>query len=218
MGDLTLNVGVRYDQVETPDAPRENPKFVTRNGFSNAQRFDMSVVQPRIGFNYDASESLFGNIDRVVSAEIRGGYGLFMGRIPNVWYGNAYSRSGGASDYWRIYGWDDSLPSFRCGGTVGKMPAGDPTFFWVGPTSDYCIPSSPYYNDAQTTDPDFEAPSSWRGNIALDITTENGYQLTVEYNKDSTNEGVFYRELGMELEGYLADGRGRYSHGPGKYL
>ena len=218
LGDLTLNVGVRYDQVETPDAPRENPKFVTRNGFSNAQRFDMSVVQPRIGFNYDASESLFGNIDRVVSAEIRGGYGLFMGRIPNVWYGNAYSRSGGASDYWRIYGWDDSLPSFRCGGTVGKMPAGDPTFFWVGPTSDYCIPSSPYYNDAQTTDPDFEAPSSWRGNIALDITTENGYQLTVEYNKDSTNEGVFYRELGMELEGYLADGRGRYSHGPGDYL
>ena len=64
--------------------------------------------------------------------------------------------------------------------------------------------ASPYYNDAQTTDPDFEAPSSWRGNIALDITTENGYQLTVEYNKDSTNEGVFYRELGMELEGYCS--------------
>ena len=204
LGDLTLNVGVRYDNVETPDAPRENPKFVARNGFSNAQRFDMSVVQPRIGFNYDASESLFGNVDRVISAEIRGGYGLFMGRIPNVWYGNAYSRSGGASDYWRIYGWDDTLPSFRCGGTVGPMPAGDPTFFWVGPTSDYCIPSSPYFNDAQTTDPDFEAPSSWRGNIALDITTEGGYELTLEYNKDSTNEGVFYRELGIELEGYLA--------------
>mgnify|MGYP007005196435 FL=1 len=98
------------------------------------------------------------------------------------------------------------------------MPAVDPTFFWVGPTSDYCIPSSPYYNDAQTTDPDFEAPSSWRGNIALDITTENGYQLTLEYNKDSSNEGVFYKELGLELEGYLADGRGRYSHGPGDYL
>ena len=121
LGDLTLNVGVRYDNVETPDAPRENPKFVARNGFSNAQRFDMSVVQPRIGFNYDASESLFGNVDRVISAEIRGGYGLFMGRIPNVWYGNAYSRSGGASDYWRIYGWDQTLPSFRCGGTVGQL-------------------------------------------------------------------------------------------------
>ena len=84
MGDLTLNVGVRYDHVKTPQAPRENPKFVDRNGFSNAQRFDMKVVQPRIGFNYDASESIFGNVDRVVSAEIRGGYGLFMGRIPNV--------------------------------------------------------------------------------------------------------------------------------------
>ena len=69
-----------------------------------------------------------------------------------------------------------------------------------------------------TVDPDFEAPSSWRGNIALDITTEGGYELTLEYNKDTTEKGVFYRELGMELESYLADGRGVYSHGPGDYL
>ena len=226
MGDLTLNVGLRYDQVETPDAPRENPRFVQRNGFSNSQRFDMKVLQPRIGFNYDASESLFGNIDRVISAEIRGGYGLFMGRIPNVWYGNAYSRSGGASDYWSSsgYAWDDRLRSYQRQpghptGTIGRIPAGDPTFFWINsPDSAYMIPTSPYYNDAQTLDPDFEAPSSWRGNIALDITTERGYELTLEYNKDSTHKGVFYKELGLELEGYLADGRGHYSHGPGDYF
>ena len=218
MGNLTLDVGVRLDDVSTPQAPLLNQKFLARNGFGNDVAFDMSVVQPRIGFNYDASESLFGNIDRVISAEIRGGYGLFMGRIPNVWYSNAYTRSGGLSDYLRVYGWDDDLPSFRCGGTVGKMPAGDPTFFWMGDSSNYCIPSSPYFNDAQVTDPNFEAPSSWRGNIALDITTENGYELTLEYNKDSTHKGVFYQELGLELEGYLADGRGHYSHGPGDYM
>ena len=74
----------------------------------------------------------------------------------------------------KVYGWDSTLPSFRCGGTVGPMPAGDPSFFWMGASSNYCIPSSPYFNDAQATDPDFEAPQSWRGNIALDLVTNFG--------------------------------------------
>ncbi len=165
MGDLTLDVGLRYDQVETPTAPVANPKFQQRNGFSNAQRFDFDSIQPRFGFNYDASESLFGDMDSIVSAEIRGGYGKFMGRIPRVWYGNAYSRSGGLSDYVKVYGYDSTLPSFRCGGTVGPMPAGDPSF-----------------------------------------------------NHDDVDKAVFYKELGLTLEGHMADGRGIYSHGPGDFL
>ena len=218
MGDLTLDVGLRYDQVETPTAPVANPKFQQRNGFSNAQRFDFDSIQPRFGFNYDASESLFGDMDSIVSAEIRGGYGKFMGRIPRVWYGNAYSRSGGLSDYVKVYGYDSTLPSFRCGGTVGPMPAGDPSFFWMGPSSNYCIPSSPYFNDAQATDPNFEAPQSWRMNLALDLVTAGGYELTFEYNHDDVDKAVFYKELGLTLEGHMADGRGIYSHGPGDFL
>jgi len=157
-------------------------------------------------------------MDRIVSAEIRGGYGKFMGRIPRVWYGNAYSRSGGLSDYVKVYGHDSTLPSFRCGGTVGPMPAGDPSFFWMGASSNYCIPSSPYFNDAQVTDPDFEAPQSWRGNLALDLVTAGGYKLTLEYNHDSVDQAVFYKELGLNRESVMADGRGVYSHGPGDFM
>jgi hypothetical protein len=175
-------------------------------------------VQPRFGFNYDASETLFGDRDRIVSAEIRGGYGKFMGRIPRVWYGNAYSRSGVLSDYVKVYGHDSTLPSFRCGGTVGPMPAGDPSFFWMGASSNYCIPSSPYFNDAQVTDPDFEAPQSWRGNLALDLVTAGGYKLTLEYNHDSVDQAVFYKEVGLTRESIMADGRGVYSHGPGDFM
>lgn len=218
LGDLTLNVGLRYDQVETPTKPTENPKFVARNGFSNAQGFDYDSLQPRLGFNYDASETLFGDMNSIVSAEIRGGYGLFMGRIPNVWYGNAYSRSGGLTDYVKVYGYDSEIASFRCGGTVGPMPAGDPSFFWMGAGSNYCIPSSPYFNDAQATDPNFEAPQSWRMNLALDLVTDSGYELTFEYNHDETEKGIFYKELGLTNTGYLADGRGVYTHGPGDYF
>ena len=217
LGDVVLRVGVRYDKVETPDKPMLNPKFLSTYGYPNNEAFDYDAIQPRFGFNWDATETLFGDRDRIASATVRGGYGLFAGRIPNVWYSNAYTRSGGLSDYVKVYGWDSSLPSFRCGGTVGKMPAGDPSFFWMGPGSNYCIPSSPYFNDAQGTDPNFEAPSSWRMNLALDLVTAKGYELTFEYNHDDVDQAVFYHDAGLNLTGYLADGRGTYS-GHGDYI
>ena len=221
LGDAVLSVGLRYDAVETPDKPMLNEKFLERNGYPNNAAFDYDTIQPRFGFNWDATERLFGDRDRIASATLRGGYGLFAGRIPNVWYSNAYTRSGGLSDYVKVYGWDDQLPSFRCGnvgdGTVGPMPAGDPSFFWMGPGSNYCIPSSAYFNDAQGTDPDFEAPSSWRMNLALDLVTAKGYEITVEYNHDDVDQAVFYHDAGLALTGYLADGRGTY-YGKGDYI
>ena len=83
------------------------------------------------------------------------------------------------------------------------MPAAsvaDPRFFWLGPTSDYQVRGA-YFGDAQGTDPDFEAPSSWRSNLALDLVTANGYEITFEYNLDDVNEGVFYKDLGLENGG-----------------
>ncbi|GIR07112.1 MAG: hypothetical protein CM15mP17_10680 [Gammaproteobacteria bacterium] len=55
-----------------------------------------------------------------------------------------------------------------------------------------------------------KAPSSWRSNLALDLVTANGYEITFEYNLDDVNEGVFYKDLGLERTGQLADGRGVY--------
>ena len=199
--DLTVTFGFRYDKVLTPTQPHLNPKFLERNGIGNNQRFDFDLIQPRFSFNYDATTH-FG--DRVVDATIRGGKGLFMGRIPRVWYGNAYSRSGGKTDYNRFRSYSS---------VIGPMPAAsvaDPHFFWLGPTSNYQVRSA-WYGDAQGTDPNFEAPSSWRTNIALDLLTAKGYDFTVEYNRDQINEGVFYQDLGLTQTGTLADGRGTYS-------
>ena len=206
--DLTITFGFRYDKILTPTEPHLNPAFLARNGFGNNSRFDFDLLQPRLSFNNDAT-SMFG--DRVLEATIRGGRGLFLGRIPPVWYGNAYSRSGGMTDYNR----------FRSYSTViGSMPAAstaDPHFFWLGPTSSYEVRSA-WYGDAQATDASFEAPSSWRTNIALDLLTEKGYDFTVEYNRDQTNEAVFYRDLGLTKTGSLADGRGTYTGAGDFYL
>ena len=38
----------------------------------------------------------------------------------------------------------------------------------------------------------------------------SGWDLTVEYNLDEIDKGVFYQDLGLERTGTLADGRGTY--------
>lgn len=209
--DLTVMFGLRYDAVETPIAPATNINFVKEYGFSNAETFDFNLLQPRFSFNMDATD-FFSNRENVVAATLRGGRGLFMGRIPRVWYGNAYSRTGATGDYRGWYSYDTSASNFP-----GPMPKGDPTAFWLGAGSKYTVPSgdSPY-GVAQSTDPNFEAPSSWRTSLALDILTQGGWDVTLEYNLDEVRQAIFFTDLGLEQEGTLADGRGIYG-GRGDY-
>ena len=203
--DLTVMFGLRYDAVETPIAPATNVNFVKEYGFSNAETFDFDLLQPRFSLNMDATD-LFSNRENVIAATLRGGRGLFMGRIPRVWYGNAYSRTGATGDYRGWYDYDTTDSNFP-----GPMPKGDPTAFWLGAGSKYTVPSgdSPY-GVAQSTDPNFEAPSSWRTSLALDILTQGGWDVTLEYNLDEVRQAIFFTDLGLEQEGTLADGRGIY--------
>ncbi len=83
--DLTIVAGVRYDWYESDDLPRANDLFEARSGFTNRKNFDgESLVQPRFGFSYGASDDL----------TIRGGVGLYSGGNPNVWLGNNYQNDG----------------------------------------------------------------------------------------------------------------------------
>ena len=51
---LRITAGIRA-QFYDGDAPKENPNFVARYGFSNAVGFDAidPVILPRLGFTYD---------------------------------------------------------------------------------------------------------------------------------------------------------------------
>ena len=207
--DLTVQFGVRYDTAKTPTAARLNPKFLERNGVPNNAKFDYDKLQPRTSFNMNLQPEKLGFLSKVginvIDSTVRGGYGLFLGRIPNVWYGNQYSRSGGATDYNRFRSFSD---------TVGVMPAVadcSPEFFWTSACSDYQIRGA-YFGDAQGTDPEFEAPSSWRSNLALDFVTASGYAVTLEMNRDRVDQGVFYKDLQLKSAGkVLADGRPVYT-------
>ena len=82
---------------------------------------------------------------------------------------------------------------------------------------EYSIPAADNpYGVAQSTDPNFEAPSSWRTSLGLDLLLDSGWDITLEYNLDQVREAVFFTDLGLEREGTLADGRGIYG-GRGDY-
>jgi hypothetical protein len=80
-----VSLGLRYDLYGSSDRPPANANYLRREGFSN-QAFisGKSILQPRIGFNYEATPRL----------SIRGGGGIFGGGTPDVYVGNSFSASG----------------------------------------------------------------------------------------------------------------------------
>ncbi len=111
--NLTLTAGLRVDvPIYFTDIPRneyvEGLNLVDENG--NPEKIDVSkfpdtalLFSPRLGFNWDV------NGDR--SMQLRGGTGIFTGRLPFVWIGNQVANQGPAAKFY----------SFDVNGTVADF-------------------------------------------------------------------------------------------------
>ena len=198
---LTVVLGLRSDSMSSPDKPRFNEGYFNAYGVRNDTTFDNTVVQPRFSFELDSSDIWFQDTN-IISSTLRGGYGLFMGRVPLVFYHNAYGNSGAANwDYEKHY--DNQLvDGVDCNMTT-------PVAHWWLQSSCQYIPG---FGDnsrfgVKTIDPDFESPSSYRMNLALDLVTEGGYALTFEVNKDIVNKSVLYTDISHVQGPAMASGR-----------
>ena len=98
----TLNLGLRYDYEQMPDPQIPNPLLPATSAFPN----DKNNFGPRIGVAYDLS----GHGTTV----LRGGYGMFYGRIINSTISNAITNVGSTPGSWRC--------------TLQTTSAGAPTF------------------------------------------------------------------------------------------
>ena len=93
---LKVTFGLRVDMPFYPSSLTVNPALgplVFKDPNGNDENIDVSklpkvtpLFSPRVGFNYD----IFGNR----KTQLRGGVGIFTGRIPFVWLSNQASNNG----------------------------------------------------------------------------------------------------------------------------
>jgi hypothetical protein len=84
---LTVTAGLRMDVPVLPDAILTNDSLKVALGFDTGRRPSGNLLwSPRLGINYD--------VQGVGRTFVRGGIGLFSGRPPYTWFGNAYRDDG----------------------------------------------------------------------------------------------------------------------------
>jgi len=143
------------------------------------------TFSPRVGFTYD----IFGD----KSLKLRGGTGLFSGRLPLVFFTNMPTNGGLVQYQAQINAKNAAKMGFTmnefAGGpmtNVSDMIAklqklGYPTT--VSP-EDGTVPST-----ISAVDPDFKMPQVWKTSLAID------YQMPVEFPFTVTVEGIFNKKI-----------------------
>ena len=205
--NLSIAFGVRHYEFDIPQQALLNESYLNKFGFRNNAQVSYKITQPRFSFDMDVSESLFGSSEKIVAASLTGGYGLFHGRLPKVFFSNGFGRSSVDTFYSQFLYCAGPIPNLNSGDTTGVT---DPRFFWYRSSASTCPlrdAGRAYWGFTHGTDPNFEGPSTWRGNVKLDMLTANGYDISVELNRDIVRKDVDFKDYNYTVEGVLADGR-----------
>ena len=172
---LKLTAGIRFEQATYPNSPGilTHP-LVAAQTFAEGRKVDTGVLpenrisySPRFGFNWDV------NGDR--SLQVRGGSGIFTGRVPFVWI-VSQSSDAGLLQYLQTY-------SSANGGTVPSFnPSIAPNLLTATkPAAGTSIPGT-----ISVMSPDLKFPQTWKSSLAFDVKLPFGIVGTLEgiYGKD----------------------------------
>ena len=187
-----LTVGLRADGTSFPvekNATTTNP-FVPALTFANGLKLATDrypeytlLWSPRVGFNWDVNEEK--------NTQVRGGAGIFSGRVPYVWLSNQLSNNG------VLFG-SESITN-----PVNRPFSADVDLY--RPKVDIGALQPTSYNLA-VTDENFKFPQIFRANLAVDRNLGNGWLATFEgiYTKDIN--AVFLQNVNLPNSGVKAIG------------
>ncbi|TKC06620.1 TonB-dependent receptor [Pedobacter polaris] len=168
---LKLTAGLRAERASYPgvDEIRTHP-LVAALTFAKGEKVNTGTLpknrilySPRFGFNWDV------NGDR--SLQVRGGTGIFTGRVPFVWL-VAQSGDAGLLQYTQTYS-GANTPFFK--------PSIAPNLTTPAPPAGTSIP-----NPISAMSPDLRFPQTWKSSLAVDAKLPWGIIGTIEgvYGKD----------------------------------
>jgi hypothetical protein len=161
----------------------------------NNQWLGKATLSPRIGFNWDVNSNQ--------SLIIRGGAGVFIGRMPFAWLGYAETLSGGT------YNNIDFKPSASntVGGNVAIPLAINPLFL-KDTINAHALASANAANtrEVDVIDNNFKLPRVLRTNLAADIKFGKGYKLTLDVLYTKTMYDVQFKQINIkdQVEYYSA--------------
>ena len=209
--DFNLNFGIRYDEIrqdDTPPAPEDTVlgtdpdtlvSFQDVYGFSGRDNLDgVSLVQPRIGFNWDVNDRL----------TLTGGYGIYSGGNPQVWISNNYTAATGA-----VFGFDATgVDIFNVPAAVQGIVGNGITIPTLNTTTNRRS-FNPVHN-VDVLDPNFDMPYVTRASLRADYLLNlerfglgDDYRVSASVVYGEQNEALIWRNLAFERAD-LAGSRG----------
>lgn len=180
--------GLRLEGNLFPYKPNLVPDFQSTKEFSDVQSGIKNQINlsPRFGFNYDLTGK--GKF------KVRGGSGIFVGRMPFAWMAYAYIYNGNQF------------------GNIDYKPTTSVNLV----TNDYSQLGSlqPGLKEINIVDKDFKLPKVWRSNLAFDIKLPKDIILTIEGLYTKTIYDVLFKTINAKdstvaLQG--GDGRPIYA-------
>ena len=193
--NFNATLGIRFDIPVLFNDPTTNPTFnqwATDNTYTvgyEKRAIESRVgempgakvlVSPRLGFNWYTDDS-----HRTL---IRGGVGLFTGRVPFVWLSNAYNNTGMESKGTTIS--KTNVPKL---GDYAKDP--------LKALTDQAGAGSQAKPDIVTVSKDYKFPQALRGNLAVEEILPGDVKLTLEGVYTKTLNNVFFENLALSNAG-----------------
>jgi len=215
---LSINAGIRV-QLYDGDAPRANPNFLERYGFTNATSFGVldPVLLPRLSatYNFD-NEGFFSN------SSILAGVGVFSGGDPVVYYSNAFSNNGFSTANGDTFDCAQAdLPIDPATGQIDVVTGGSFTGIPNCAVAAGQASAEAGLADVQSTDPDIDVPTVVRANFSFATTfgADSGFfsdwRLNLDYIYSRFNDPLNFVDLSQAPDvrtngGFTVDGRPIY--------
>ncbi|HPT12105.1 MAG TPA: carboxypeptidase regulatory-like domain-containing protein [Bacteroidales bacterium] len=208
--NFLLTAGLRIDIPMFTDKPEANETFNTAyedyNVATGVNPKTRIMWSPRLGFNWD----VLGD----KSVQVRGGTGLFTGRVPFVWISNQFTNNG------LVNGSYSKGSSSSTGTPIGALPGGAKMTFIADPAAQRdaaAMGGTAGSGAINVVDPDFKFPQVFRTNLAVDVKLPWDIYGTVEGVFSKTYNNVNFINLNRQVDaGYTfngADTRPRYLTG-----
>lgn len=187
--NLTLEYGLRIDIPKIFDKPTTNAAF---NTYAQTNKLGVSIgtvpsakvmFSPRFGFRY--------YMDDKHNTLLRGGAGLFTGRVPFVWLSNVFTNNGVEQK----------------GTTINSSKVGSVTTWAPSFNDNHNDPAKAANGGAQST-PDictvsknFKYPQVFRLNLALEQNLPSDMKFTLEGLYSKAVNDVYFKNLALTSKG-----------------